>query len=463
MKSTLLCLMAIATLAFTAQSIHAAPDVVDPVIELKGSETVSMTVGSTYTEQGVTATDDVDGDITSKVTIKNKVKANKQGTYTVKYNVKDAAGNKALEVIRTVIVNPLVIAEPDEAEIPDADVIQEETPTEETTDETDIMQQEEAAQGQEQLQQNGVQEEVLEDVQSIVLPQEETPIVEETEFTGLATTTFDGDYTLVTTMPSSLKQGEISTIEITLTNNAGPEEFVFYTFLSQIQAGASVDDEGAFMTDKFFEGQELAVGQSKTYSFPWLNDESAGSYKFFGEIKSVDWSETLQKNQIGQVKVSGVKPQSIGQSLHRFYSHKFRGHFYTTSEVEKQNLIDNDANWIYEGIGNKTVNTDSLSSESMKALSIKPVYRFWNDKYKHHFYTVSESEKEATIADPNWKYEDVAYYTYTARQMDTIEVFRFYSPVYKGHFYTTSSDERDDLIKNDSNWTYEGIAWYAQR
>ena len=40
-------------------------------------------------------------------------------------------------------------------------------------------------------------------------------------------------------------------------------------------------------------------------------------------------------------------------------------------------------------------------------------------------------------------------------------VFRFYSKNYKGHFFTIDETEKDDLIANNPNWKYEGIAFYA--
>jgi len=44
---------------------------------------------------------------------------------------------------------------------------------------------------------------------------------------------------------------------------------------------------------------------------------------------------------------------------------------------------------------------------------------------------------------------------------DGSPVYRFWSPIYNGHFYTNSEAEKQNLIDNDDNWTYEGIAWYA--
>ena len=83
------------------------PDTTPPVITLNGSTPVNLTIGDTYTELGASATDDVDGDISANVVIGgDTVDTNTVGTYIVTYNVSDAAGNTAVEVTRTVNVNP---------------------------------------------------------------------------------------------------------------------------------------------------------------------------------------------------------------------------------------------------------------------------------------------------------------------------------------------------------------------
>ena len=63
-----------------------------------------MAVGSTYTDAGATATDNVDGNITSRIVTVNPVNTALIGTYTVTYDVKNAAGNPATQVARTVRV-----------------------------------------------------------------------------------------------------------------------------------------------------------------------------------------------------------------------------------------------------------------------------------------------------------------------------------------------------------------------
>ena len=76
-----------------------------PEITRTGAATVTQTLGDPYTDEGATATDDVDSSVVV-TTDSSAVLIGTAGTYTVTYNAMDAAGNEAVQVTRTVIVQP---------------------------------------------------------------------------------------------------------------------------------------------------------------------------------------------------------------------------------------------------------------------------------------------------------------------------------------------------------------------
>ncbi|MDC1439107.1 BspA family leucine-rich repeat surface protein, partial [Flavobacteriaceae bacterium] len=77
---------------------------IPPVISLVGSSTIYIGVGDNFTDPGATASDYIDGDLTSSITSSGTVNTATEGTYTIEYSVSDAAGNIA-SVSRTVIVS----------------------------------------------------------------------------------------------------------------------------------------------------------------------------------------------------------------------------------------------------------------------------------------------------------------------------------------------------------------------
>ena len=81
-----------------------AVDTVAPVITLLGAASIELEVGAVFTDPGATATDAVDGDLTADIVVTGTVDTSKVDTYTLSYNVSDAAGNAATSVARTVNV-----------------------------------------------------------------------------------------------------------------------------------------------------------------------------------------------------------------------------------------------------------------------------------------------------------------------------------------------------------------------
>lgn len=83
-----------------------------PVITLLGDNPLEVQAGAPFVDPGVTALDNVDGDITHRVVSGGKVDTSKLGEYALTYTVSDAAGNSAApvqRVVRVVDTTPPVI------------------------------------------------------------------------------------------------------------------------------------------------------------------------------------------------------------------------------------------------------------------------------------------------------------------------------------------------------------------
>ncbi len=89
-----------------AVQVTRSVEVVDttvPVIELMGS-IITVGIGQTYVEPGYSANDNVDGILTGSVVVGGNLNTNALGTYTITYDVRDDAGNVAIQKRRTVEV-----------------------------------------------------------------------------------------------------------------------------------------------------------------------------------------------------------------------------------------------------------------------------------------------------------------------------------------------------------------------
>ena len=77
-------------------------DITPPVITVTGTNPLTISQGSNYTDEGATATDNVDNNVT--VISSGTVDTNTIGTYTITYNATDKATNQATPATRTVYV-----------------------------------------------------------------------------------------------------------------------------------------------------------------------------------------------------------------------------------------------------------------------------------------------------------------------------------------------------------------------
>ncbi len=92
--------------------ILATIDTTIPVIALVGANPVTLNTSGAYSDAGATASDTLDGVLTGSIVVNaSNVNVNAAGTYTVSYDVSDAAGNAATTVTRSVVVTAIAASQ----------------------------------------------------------------------------------------------------------------------------------------------------------------------------------------------------------------------------------------------------------------------------------------------------------------------------------------------------------------
>ena len=82
-----------------------------PKLTLNGNQYITIYKDTFYKDQGATAVDDCDGDLTSSINVSGNVDVSKAGTYVIKYSVKDSSNNIST-IERKVTVKERYIAPP---------------------------------------------------------------------------------------------------------------------------------------------------------------------------------------------------------------------------------------------------------------------------------------------------------------------------------------------------------------
>lgn len=80
--------------AVVTRSVRVA-DLAAPSLYLRGETSSYIKVGTSYVDPGYTARDNIDGDVTGRVTVSGRVDTSKMGINVLTYTVTDAFGNKA--------------------------------------------------------------------------------------------------------------------------------------------------------------------------------------------------------------------------------------------------------------------------------------------------------------------------------------------------------------------------------
>ncbi|WP_036484385.1 hypothetical protein [Myxosarcina sp. GI1] len=139
--------------------------------------------------------------------------------------------------------------------------------------------------------------------------------------------------------------------------------------------------------------------------------------------------------------------------VYRFLNRDTGAHFYTASEVERENILDNLPNYKNEGIAFEGVPLN----EKDALTGVTPVYRLLNRDTGVHLYTIFDRERNSVLNNlPNYNDEDIAYYAYETSQPGTIPLYRYLNTDTGAHFYTASANEKASVDTNLPNLVPEG-------
>ncbi|NDD13581.1 MAG: hypothetical protein EB072_13270, partial [Betaproteobacteria bacterium] len=175
--------------------------------------------------------------------------------------------------------------------------------------------------------------------------------------------------------------------------------------------------------------------------------------------------DTREVSYLPTVAASGIV-QDDKPAVFRFYNARDKAYFYTSSPDEKTLVLKESTDaafkpetgvwpYFYQGSTFEVANSGVAGST--------PVYRFYNTKTGHHFFTTSAAEKdviEKESTDPNYGQPGLWPFTFEGVAFQA-PVYRFYSPTLDRHFFTASDSESSE-VKASGKYTNEGVAFYAE-
>ena len=152
-------------------------------------------------------------------------------------------------------------------------------------------------------------------------------------------------------------------------------------------------------------------------------------------------------------------------TVYRFFDPTSGGHLYTVDENERNFVQENLDNYVYEGETYEAVEPLAIAqslTDTGTEVESEEVYRFFNPTTGVHLYTTNEIEKDNIIENlDNFVFEGVKFYAYETEVEGSMPIYRFYEPSLGVHFYTPDENEKNSVEENLDNYNYEGIAYYA--
>jgi hypothetical protein len=115
--------------------------------------------------------------------------------------------------------------------------------------------------------------------------------------------------------------------------------------------------------------------------------------------------------------------------------------------------------WIY---GTKDSPTPTPTPSPIPTSASQPVYRFFNTIAEGHFFTMDEAERNTVIQNyAQFRYEGAGFNALPTKPSGSLPVYRFFNTIAGGHFFTMDEAEKNTVIQNYPHFRPEGIGFYA--
>lgn len=167
------------------------------------------------------------------------------------------------------------------------------------------------------------------------------------------------------------------------------------------------------------------------------------------------WLTSTISSNDSYIQTTAPETTAPENAIFRFYNTLTGTHFYTASADERDQVISTLSTMSYEGVA------FSSAAASANLSDLVNVFRLYNTATGTHFYTSSEAERANAVNNlPGFLYEGIAYQAYSENTGTNTALYRFYNSATGTHFYTASEAERDS-IQTVGLMTFEGIAYYV--
>ena len=143
-------------------------------------------------------------------------------------------------------------------------------------------------------------------------------------------------------------------------------------------------------------------------------------------------------------------------AVYRFFDSRTGTQFLTSSVSERDAVLATRPDLVSEGVGIGAVTQPDGDPNALA------VYRFFDTVSGTHFYTSSDVERADLVATRfDLAYEGRSFFEHQIAEAGDTAVYRFFNAGNGTHFYTSSASERSAILTARPDLVPEGVAFYA--
>ena len=204
-----------------------------------------------------------------------------------------------------------------------------------------------------------------------------------------------------------------------------------------------------------FEAELATVPSASSNSFGSLLGQS-GARVLVSRLDAASGDRlTLSRYELGEMDY-----RQLATPFYRAYNPTADYHFFTTSEGEFRNAVQN-------GYRDEAAGNTGFALLNSAAPGATALYRLYNLQTGRHYYTANAAERDALVAlNPppttgpdtrtmGWRYETIEGYIFTAAAPQAVPIFRLYNQRTGTHLYTENAATKEAILSQNPGVWFE--------
>ncbi len=218
----------------------------------------------------------------------------------------------------------------------------------------------------------------------------------------------------------------------------------------------------------FYEFTNLADGnyvikETQPAGYDSVTDKDGGNPDEI--VATISGADSLGNHFLEEVTsvdpVDPVDPTDEPTKVYQFVNPSLGSYFYTVDEYEQSVIAETLDNYeLQEVEAIRTLEENEV--DPITGAESEEVYRLFNKSSGSHLYTTSEFERDSIVDNfDNYSLDDNMFYAYTEEVAGSIDVHRFYNATEDVHVFTHSDTEIAEMMADSETFNDEGIAFYV--